>query len=200
MVPVMGLALYNFAPHHRPAAWLITSLIDTEAYVAAAVRLDSRVLVYLSLTLIASTAWSGVSVLGGALLWYFAAMIGVAVLLTFRRLSLGPLFSLGGRFLAAPVLDNTGTAAVLLSVALAAAAAGALLRERNVPVSGIEHWWLGDRSVFQPCPANCVALDGRLGLGLGAAGPFGGVFYGLACRGAAVPLSAGSSGRPGRLR
>jgi hypothetical protein len=82
MVPVTGLALYNFALHHGPAAWLITSLIGTAAYVMAAVRLESRVLVYLSLTFVASTACSGVSVLGGALVWYFAALIGVAVLLT----------------------------------------------------------------------------------------------------------------------
>lgn len=82
LVPVTGLALYNFALHNGPAAWLITSLIGTAAYVAASVRLESRVLVYLSLSFVASTAWSGVSVLGGALVWYFAALIGVAVLLT----------------------------------------------------------------------------------------------------------------------
>lgn len=82
LVPVTGLALYNFALHHGPAAWLITSLIGTAAYVAAAVRLESRVLVYLSLTFMASSAWSGVAVLGGALVWYFAALICVAVVLT----------------------------------------------------------------------------------------------------------------------
>lgn len=82
MVPVAGLALYNFALPDGPTAWLLTSLIGTVAYVAAAVRLESRVLVYLSLTFVASTAFSGVSILGGALVWYFAALIGVAVLLT----------------------------------------------------------------------------------------------------------------------
>lgn len=82
LVPVTGLALYNFALHHGPSAWLITSLIGTAAYVAAAVRLESRVLVYLSFTFVASTAFSGVSILGGALVWYFAALIAVAVLLT----------------------------------------------------------------------------------------------------------------------
>lgn len=87
LVPVTGLALYNFALHHGPTAWLITSLIGTAAYVAAAVRLESRVLVYLSLTFVASTAWSGVSVLGGALVWYFAALIFVAVLLTLLALA-----------------------------------------------------------------------------------------------------------------
>ncbi|MBT2532128.1 hypothetical protein J7E83_08300 [Arthrobacter sp. ISL-48] len=82
LVPVAGLALYNFALHDGPAAWLITSLVGTAAYVTAAVRLESRVLVYLSLTFLVSTAWSGVSVLGGPLVWYFAALIGLAVLLT----------------------------------------------------------------------------------------------------------------------
>ncbi|MDI3193714.1 hypothetical protein QK290_04380 [Pseudarthrobacter sp. AL07] len=82
LVPVTGLALYNFALHHGPAAWLITSLIGTAAYVAAAIRLESRVLVYFSLTFVASTAFSGVSIMGGALVWYFAVLIAVAVLLT----------------------------------------------------------------------------------------------------------------------
>ena len=82
LVPVTGLALYNFVLHHGPAVWLITSLIGTAAYVAAAVRLESRVLAYLSLTFVASTAFSGVSILGGALVWYFAVLIAVAVLLT----------------------------------------------------------------------------------------------------------------------
>ncbi|MCU1434257.1 MAG: hypothetical protein JWR71_982 [Pseudarthrobacter sp.] len=82
MIPVAGLALYNFALPDGPIAWLLTSLIGTVAYVAAAVRLESRVLVYLSLTFVASTAFSGVSILGGALVWYFAALIGVAVVLT----------------------------------------------------------------------------------------------------------------------
>lgn len=82
LVPVTGLALYNFALHNGPAAWLITSLIGTAAYIAQAVRLESRVLVYLSLTFVASTAFSGVSVLGGALVWYFVVLIAVAALLT----------------------------------------------------------------------------------------------------------------------
>lgn len=82
MVPVTGLALYNFALQDGPAAWLITSLIGTAGYIAAAVRLESRVLVYLSLTFVASTAFSGVSILGGALVWYFAALVGVATFLT----------------------------------------------------------------------------------------------------------------------
>ncbi len=86
LIPVAGLALYNFGLHDGPAAWLVTSFIGTVAYVAAAVRLDSKVIAYLSLTFTVSTAWSGVSVLGGALVWYFAALIGVAVVLTLLAL------------------------------------------------------------------------------------------------------------------
>jgi hypothetical protein len=87
LVPVTGLALYNFALPNGPTAWLMTSLVGTVAYVAAAARLESRVLVYLSLTFLASTAFSGVSVLGGALVWYFVSLIGVAVLLSVLALA-----------------------------------------------------------------------------------------------------------------
>ncbi|MFF1883252.1 hypothetical protein ACFVVC_17490 [Pseudarthrobacter sp. NPDC058196] len=86
LVPVSGLALYNFAWHNGPATWLLTSVVGTAAYVAAAIRLESKVLTYLSLTFVVSSAWSGVAVLGGALVWYFAALISVA--LAFTMLSL----------------------------------------------------------------------------------------------------------------
>ena len=87
LIPVAGLALYSFLLHDGPAAWLVTSFIGTVAYVAAAVRMDSKVLAYLSLTFVVSTAWSGISVLGGALTWYFASLIGVAVLLALLALT-----------------------------------------------------------------------------------------------------------------
>ena len=86
LVPVTGLAMYNFALHHGPMAWLVTSLLGTAAYVYAALRLDNKVLALLSLTFVVSTAWSGVSVLGGALVWYFTALIGVAILFTLGAL------------------------------------------------------------------------------------------------------------------
>ena len=82
LIPVTGLAMYNFALHNGPAAWLVTSVVGTVAYVVAAVRLDNRVLAFLSLSFVVSAAWSGVSMLGGALVWYFACLIGFAVLLT----------------------------------------------------------------------------------------------------------------------
>lgn len=82
LIPVTGLAMYNFVLHNGPAAWLATSLLGTIAYAYTAVRLDSKVLAFLSLSFVVSTAWSGVSVLGGALVWYFTALIGVAIVLT----------------------------------------------------------------------------------------------------------------------
>lgn len=82
LIPVTGLAMFSLVVHNGPLSWLLTSVVGTAAYVVAAVRLESRVLVYLSMTIVVSTAWSGVSVLGGALLWYFTALIGVAVCFT----------------------------------------------------------------------------------------------------------------------
>ncbi|WP_235423564.1 hypothetical protein [Pseudarthrobacter chlorophenolicus] len=86
LVPVVGLALYSFVWQNGPAAWLATSLIGTLAYVAAALRLESRVLAYLSLTFLVSTAWSGMAVLGAALVWYFVMLIALAVLFTLLSL------------------------------------------------------------------------------------------------------------------
>lgn len=87
LVPFVGLAMYNFALPNGPVAWLLTSILGIVAYVAAAIRLNSRVLVYLSLTFLISTALSGVSVLGGALVWHFTALMGMAVLLTLLSLA-----------------------------------------------------------------------------------------------------------------
>lgn len=82
LIPVTGLAMYNFALINGTAAWLVTSIVGTVAYAVAAVRLDSRVLAFLSLSFVVSTAWSGVSMLGGALVWYFASLIAFAAFLT----------------------------------------------------------------------------------------------------------------------
>src|SRR5574337_162545 len=64
--------------------WLVhfTSLIGTVAYVVAAVRLQSRLVVYLSIAFLLSTAWSSVAVLGAALAWYFAALVVFSALLS----------------------------------------------------------------------------------------------------------------------
>lgn len=82
LIPVAGLAMDTLVLENAPLSWLATSTLGTAAYAVAAVRLESRVLVYLSLSFLATTAWSGVAVLGGALIWYFTALIGVAVFFT----------------------------------------------------------------------------------------------------------------------
>ncbi|MGF6833214.1 hypothetical protein QF015_001383 [Paenarthrobacter sp. TE4293] len=86
LIPVTGLAMYNFVLHNGPSAWLLTSLLGTAVYAFTAVRLDNKILAFLSLSFVVSTAWSGVSVLGGALVWYFTALIGVAIVLTLGAL------------------------------------------------------------------------------------------------------------------
>ena len=82
LIPVAGLAMDTLVLENAPLAWLTTSAVGTAAYAVAAVRLESRVLVYLSLSFLATTACSGVAVLGGALVWYFTALIGVAASFT----------------------------------------------------------------------------------------------------------------------
>lgn len=82
IIPFAGLATYNLGFPAASSVWLGTSLVGTVAYVFAAVRLQSRLVVYLSLAFLLSTAWSSVAVLGAALAWYFAALIVFAALLS----------------------------------------------------------------------------------------------------------------------
>lgn len=82
IIPFAGLASYNLGFPHAPAVWLFTSLVGTVAYVVAAVRMQSRLIVYLSLAFLLSTAWSSTAVLGAALAWYFAALIVFSALLS----------------------------------------------------------------------------------------------------------------------
>lgn len=75
IIPFAGLATYNLGFPNAPAVWLATSFIGTVAYVVAAVRLRSRLVAYLSLAFLLSSAWSTAAVMGAALAWYFAALI-----------------------------------------------------------------------------------------------------------------------------
>lgn len=75
IVPFAGLATYNLGFPDAPGVWLATSLIGTAAYAFAALRLQSRLVVYLSLAFLLSAAWSSVAIVGAALAWYFAALI-----------------------------------------------------------------------------------------------------------------------------
>ncbi|HEX2246780.1 MAG TPA: hypothetical protein VHH13_04440, partial [Arthrobacter sp.] len=78
LLPVAGLALYNFVLADAASSWLITALVGTAAYGYAAVRMQSRVVAYLSLPFFISIAWSAVAALGGALVWYFTFSIALA--------------------------------------------------------------------------------------------------------------------------
>lgn len=81
IIPFAGIATYNLGVPNGAAVWLFTSLIGTLAYVVAAVRLQSRLIVYTSLAFLLSTVWSSTAVLGAALAWYFAALIVLSALL-----------------------------------------------------------------------------------------------------------------------
>ena len=81
IIPFAGVATYNLGFPDAPAVWLATSLIGTVAYIYAAVRLRSRLVVYVSMAFLLSTAWSSVAILGAALAWYFTALIIFAALL-----------------------------------------------------------------------------------------------------------------------
>jgi hypothetical protein len=80
LLPVAGL-LFGVLTGQGASAWFATALVGTVAYVAAAVRLQSRVVAFLALPFFLSIALSSVSLLGGALVWYFTCSIGVAAVL-----------------------------------------------------------------------------------------------------------------------
>jgi hypothetical protein len=80
LLPVAGL-LFGVLTGEGPVAWFGTSLVGTAAYLVAAVRLQSRVVAYLTLPFFLSIALSSVSLLGGALIWYFTCSIAVAAVL-----------------------------------------------------------------------------------------------------------------------
>lgn len=82
LLPVAGLGLDIVVLHRPNLSWLITSVVGLVAFGFAALRLESRVLVFLSLTFVFSAAWSGTEVLSGALASDYAALIGIAAVFT----------------------------------------------------------------------------------------------------------------------
>ncbi len=80
LLPVAGL-FFGFLTGQVALAWFATAVVGTVAYVLAAVRLHSRVVAFLTLPFFLSIALSSVSLLGGALVWYFTCSIGVAAIL-----------------------------------------------------------------------------------------------------------------------
>ncbi|MGA7203292.1 MAG: hypothetical protein WBX27_01535, partial [Specibacter sp.] len=82
IVPFAGIASYTLGFPDAPGIWFATSLIGTAAYAVAAVRLQSRLVVYLSVAFLLSAAWSSVAIVGAALAWYFAALIVFSAVLS----------------------------------------------------------------------------------------------------------------------
>ena len=101
IVPFAGIASYTLGFPDAPGVWLATSLVGTAAYAFAAVRLKSRLVVYLSVAFLLSAAWSSVAIVGAALAWYFAALIVFSAVL-----------SLAGYLLRHASGKDTGTASL----------------------------------------------------------------------------------------
>lgn len=80
LLPVGGL-LFGVLTGEGSLAWFVSAVIGSCAYVFAAIRLQSRVVAYLSLPFFLSIALSSVSLLGAALIWYFTCSIAVAAVL-----------------------------------------------------------------------------------------------------------------------
>ena len=82
LIPVVGLALYNFLLPDAALAWLVTSLVGTAAFAYAAARLESRVVTYLALTFLLSTALASGASLRSGIVWYFVFTVVLATLLS----------------------------------------------------------------------------------------------------------------------
>jgi len=82
LIPVVGLALHNFLLHDAALAWLATSLVGTAAFAYAAARLDSRVVTYLALTFLLSTALASGAAVRSGIVWYFVFTVLLATLVS----------------------------------------------------------------------------------------------------------------------
>ncbi|WP_298254850.1 hypothetical protein [uncultured Arthrobacter sp.] len=80
LLPVGGL-LFGALTGEGALAWFVSAVLGSGAYVVAAVRLQSRVVAYLSLPFFLSIALSSAALLGAALIWYFTSSIAVAAVL-----------------------------------------------------------------------------------------------------------------------
>ena len=78
LIPVVGLALHNLVLRDAPSAWLVTSVVGTAAYAYAAARLDSRVVAYLSMTFLLSTALASGASMRSGIMWYFLFIVLLA--------------------------------------------------------------------------------------------------------------------------
>ena len=86
LIPVVGLALHNFVLSDAPLAWLATSLAGTAAFAYAAAKLDSRVVAYLSITFLLSTALASGASMRSGIIWYFLFTVVLATALSLAAL------------------------------------------------------------------------------------------------------------------
>ncbi|WP_342023917.1 hypothetical protein AAE021_01410 [Arthrobacter citreus] len=87
LIPVVGLALHNLALRDAPLSWLVTSVVGTAAFGYAAARLESRVVAYLSMTFLLSTALASGASMRSGIMWYFlfTVLLAIAVSLVAMR-------------------------------------------------------------------------------------------------------------------
>ncbi|MFZ3453162.1 hypothetical protein TVB01_07825, partial [Arthrobacter sp. 7Tela_A1] len=82
LIPVVGLALYNFLLPDAALAWLVTSAVGSVAFAYAAARLESRVVTYLALTFLISTALASGASLRAGIVWAFLFTVLLATLVS----------------------------------------------------------------------------------------------------------------------
>ncbi|GAA1679998.1 hypothetical protein GCM10010977_20260 [Citricoccus zhacaiensis] len=81
LVPVAGVALDVLVLHDPDLSWLLTSAVGTVMMVFAAVRLDSRIVAYLTVPFLLSTVMASGAAVQRGLVWALIASIGLAVLM-----------------------------------------------------------------------------------------------------------------------
>ncbi|MCQ1945604.1 MULTISPECIES: hypothetical protein [unclassified Arthrobacter] len=82
LIPVVGLALFNFVLPDGPAAWLVTSVVGTAAFAYAAAKIESRVVTYLALTFLLSSGLASGAALRWGIVWYFLFTVIIATLIS----------------------------------------------------------------------------------------------------------------------
>ncbi|MCQ1955292.1 hypothetical protein NNX39_02060 [Arthrobacter sp. zg-Y826] len=82
LIPVVGLALFNFVLPDGPAAWLVTSVVGTAAFAYAAAKIESRVVTYLALTFLLSSGLASGAALRWGIVWYFLFTVILATLIS----------------------------------------------------------------------------------------------------------------------
>ncbi|WP_313822131.1 hypothetical protein [Citricoccus sp.] len=81
LVPVAGVALDVLVLQDATLSWLLASAVGTAMMVFAAVRLDSRVVAYLSVPFLLSTVMASGAAVQQGLVWALIVSIGLAVLM-----------------------------------------------------------------------------------------------------------------------